>query len=179
MRFDTPGPLLLDLWSRLSRLPGGRRVFSWLLGRMVPYSGTVRARVVSLAPGEVELLLPDRWRVRNHLASVHAVALVNLGELASGLAITTALPEGVRGIPVRLETEFVRKARGDIVAHARFLAGEIGGDTDVTLQVPLLDAEDEVVATVTATWRIRRDPANSEQATRLEGVVPSPGANNG
>ncbi len=156
MRFDTPGPLLLDLWSRLSGIPGGPRLFSWLLGRLVPYSGTVRARVMSLAPGEVEVRLPDRRRVRNHLASVHAVALVNLGELASGLAITTALPDGVRGIPIRLETEFVKKARGDILARARFVSGEIGDDANVTLQVPLTDPDDQLVARVTATWRLRR-----------------------
>lgn len=155
MRFDTPGPLLLELWSRLSRLPGGRRLYSWLLGRLVPYSGSIRARVVTLLPGEVELLLPDRRRVRNHLASVHAVALVNLGELASGLAITTALPPGVRGIPVQLEAEFVRKARGDITAHTRFLAPRLDGDTAVTLQVPMHDPEGELVARVTATWRLR------------------------
>ena len=161
MRFDTPGPLLLDLWSRLSGWPGGTRAFSWLLGRMVPYTGTVRARVVSLAPGEVELLLRDRRGVRNHLASVHAVALVNLGELASGLAITTALPPGVRGIPVRLDTEFVRKARGDISAHARFVPGPIDGETSVTLQVPLVDEQGELVARVTATWRLRAETAQA------------------
>ena len=155
MRFDTPGPLLLDLWSRLARLPLGPRVFSWILGRIVPYSGTVRARVVSLAPGEVELVLRDRRRVRNHLASVHAVALVNLGELASGLAITTALPTGVRGIPTRLDTEFLKKARGTITARARFLVTPPPGESDATLQVPLTDDRGELVARVTATWRLR------------------------
>jgi acyl-coenzyme A thioesterase PaaI-like protein len=167
VRFDTPGPLLLDLWSRLSRLPAGARLFSWVLGRMVPYSGTVRPRVVTLAPGEVEVLLPDRRRVRNHLASVHAVALVNLGELASGLAITTALAEGVRGIPIRLETEFLKKARGDITAHARFIAGPVGDDTDVTLQVPLVDRENELVARVTATWRLRGEWPRTETPPRV------------
>jgi len=142
---------------------------------MVPYSGSVRARVVSLAPGEVELLLPDRRRVRNHLASVHAVALVNLGELASGLAITTALPDCVRGIPVRLESEFLKKARGDITAHARFLPAPIDQDTDVTLQVPLVDPGGELVARVTATWRLRGESSPSQAATHAADVAnPSP-----
>lgn len=136
-------------------VPGGTRIFSWLLGRLVPYSGSVGARVVTLDPGEVEVRLRDRRRVRNHLESVHAVALVNVGELASGLAILTALPPGVKGIPIRLDTEFVRKARGDIVVRARFVPPEIEGERDVVLQVPLHDASGELVARVTATWRLR------------------------
>lgn len=158
VRLDSPGPLLVRAWSRLAGLPGGPRVFSWLLGRLVPYTGSVGARVVALEPGEAEVRLRDRRRVRNHLASVHAVALVNVGELASGLAILTALPPGVRGIPIRLDTEFVRKARGDITARARFVPPDVTGDTDVVLQVPLHDASGELVARITATWRLRASP---------------------
>lgn len=91
---------------------------------------------------------------------MHAVALVNLGELASGLAITTALADGVRGIPIRLDAEYFAKARGDLHASAHFVPPPIEGDTDVTLQVPIRDGGGETVALVTATWRLRA-PADS------------------
>jgi len=169
MRFDTPGPLALRMWSRLSGVPGGRALFSWLLGRMIPYTGTVGARVEALSPGRADVLLRDRRRVRNHLASVHAVALVNLGELASGLAITTALPPGVRGIPVRLEAEYLAKARGDLSASAHFVPPPIEGDTEVTLQVPIRNGSGDTVARVTAVWRLRAPadhPATADAAPR-------------
>ena len=154
MRFDTPGPLLLRLWRRLAPLPGGRWLFSRLVGVLVPYSGTIRARVDLLEEGHAELHLRDRRRVRNHLASVHAVALVNLGELAGGLAVVTALPPGVRGIPIRIETEYLRKARGPLRAVGRFVLPPLADDEEATIQVPIRDASDEVVARVTATWRL-------------------------
>ena len=93
----SPGRRLLALWRRLAPLPFGAQLFAWVFGRAVPYSGALGALVRHLEPGRVRLELRDRRAVRNHLNSVHAVALANLGEMASGLAMTTALPEGARG----------------------------------------------------------------------------------
>lgn len=164
MRFDTPGPLLLRLWQRLRPLPGGRLLFSRLLGILVPYSGTIRAGVTTLEEGHAEVSLRDRRRVRNHLASVHAVALVNLGELAGGLAVVTALPPDVRGIPVRLDTEYLRKARGTLHAVGRFVPPPVDEGGEAIVQVPIRDATGEIVARVTATWSLSRRTAASEVA---------------
>lgn len=150
-----PGTRLLRLWRRLSPLPGGRTVFSWLLGRTVPYSGTLGARVLALEPGRAEVRLDERRRVRNHLRSVHAVALTNLGELATGLAVVTALPPGVRGIVTSLTSEYHQKARGRLRAVAAWqppsmlaLPAEARVSTEIT------DATGRTVATVSTVWRL-------------------------
>lgn len=152
-----PGHRLLSLWRTLQPLPGGRRVFATLLARMVPYTGSIGARVLELEPGRVTVALADRRRVRNHLGSVHAVALVNVGELATGLSILTALPPGIRGIVTGLSAEYVRKARGPLTAHADVRALELPrltGRRDIEAIAEIRDAAGEPVARVTARWRL-------------------------
>jgi len=150
----SPGQRVLALWRRLAPLPFGGRLFMFAFGRMVPYSGALGARVISLEPGHVLLSLPDRRGVRNHLNSVHAIALANLGELASGLAMTTALPPGVRSIVTGLSIEYGKKARGLLTAEGHVTVPAVTADVEHDVRAEIRDAAGEVVATVTVRWRL-------------------------
>lgn len=153
-----PGPRLLALWRRLAPLPGGRWLFSRLLGRMVPYSGTIGARVTALEPGAVRVEIENRRRLRNHLSSVHAVALINLGELASGLATLTALSPGVRGIVVGLTAEFAKKARGRLVAESRSAPPAVTQPAEHFAIATIRDTSGDEVARIVARWRLSPSP---------------------
>jgi uncharacterized protein (TIGR00369 family) len=149
---EAPGAAIGRWWNRLSRLPFGRTLFSIVIGRTAPYTGTMGARVDTLEPGHARWILRDRRRVRNHLQSIHAVALVNLAEVTSGTAMLMALPAGTRGIVTALSITYVKKARGTLVAESRCVVPAVSGPTPVEVHAEIRDAANDVVAHATVTW---------------------------
>jgi len=153
-RSRSPGRALRNAWSRLSPLPGGRWLFGRLLSRMVPYTGTIRPRFLEIAPGVARVAMRDRRAVRNHLQSVHAIALANLAEVASGVAMIVALPDDVRGIPIRLSIDFVKKARGELIAECRCEVPAVYTPIEIDLHPEIRDASGDVVARASVRWRL-------------------------
>lgn len=113
---DSSRNMIKAAWDVLSGVPGGKVVFSRLVGRMAPYTGTIHATVTVLRSGYAEVQMHDRRGVRNHLDCVHAVALANLGELAGNVALAYSLPDDARFIVSGMEIEYLKKARGTITA---------------------------------------------------------------
>ncbi len=113
------GQPLLGWWRRLNGLPGGKWAFSRLLGFMIPYTGSIRPRVLELEPGFARVRIRDRRRLRNHLSSIHAIAQLNLAEFCTGLAMTSQLSPGGRAIITGLSMEYLKKARGTLTGECR------------------------------------------------------------
>jgi acyl-coenzyme A thioesterase PaaI-like protein len=149
-----PASVLIKWWQRLHQLPGGKWFFARMLARAIPYTATISPKVEVVEPGFARVELEDRRRVRNHLNSIHAIAIANLGELCSGLAITSLLPAHVRGIPTALHIDYHRKARGRLVATSRSAAPDVSKPSDHQVVCNIADSSGEEVATVTATWRL-------------------------
>jgi acyl-coenzyme A thioesterase PaaI-like protein len=151
---DSQGGRLRNAWARLAGIPGGRALFSFLFGRAIPYSGTVRPRILELSPGRAVIAIRERRGIRNHLRSVHAVALANVLEMSTGLAMTFGMPEDARAIMVRLEIEYMKKARGRLVATATCTSPATNEVQDVRVTSEVRDEAGDVVAKGHGTWRV-------------------------
>jgi uncharacterized protein (TIGR00369 family) len=153
---SAPGERVRALWRRLSGKPGGKALFSFLFGRIAPYTGSLgSARVEALEPGFCRVSLRDRRRVRNHLNSVHAMALANLAEAASGLAVVVALAPGVQGIVTGFTIAYLKKARGRLVAECRVAVAAVTVEREQEADITITDSAGDVVARATAKWRLR------------------------
>ena len=147
------GDELLTRWRKASRSRLGRLAFSRALGAAVPYTGSIRPEVLSLDAGRAEVGMNDRRRVRNHLKSVHAVALVNLGEVASGLALLTGLPPTLRGIVKGLSIEYHKKARGLLeVTSECEPPSSLSENTEFLASAEARDSEGDIVSSISVTW---------------------------
>ena len=136
-------------WDRLNGLPGGKILFSKAVGLFAPYTGSIDARIDEMRPGHARVRMRDRRRVRNHLQSIHAIALVNLAELTGNLALIAGLPEQARFIVTGISIDYVKKARGEIVATADAEVVTGTEKKEVVIAVRLEDKSGALVAKAT------------------------------
>ena len=146
--------MLLTLWERLRDKPLGKKIFSRAVGMMAPYTGSIRAEVVAFERGHSRVQMRDRKRLRNHLRSVHAVALMNLGEVTTGLAAMSLVPTGGRGIVTDLAMEYRKKSRGTITCECHAALPPGTGKIDAVVEGILRDESGDTVAIARAQWRL-------------------------
>ena len=128
-------------WEALRGLPGGRWLFSRIVGRVAPYSGSIRAEVVELRAGYAEARMRDRRRLRNHLRCLHAIALANLAEFTGNLALAYSIPGNARFIVTRIGMEYFHKARGTITAVCSSTMPSDNTEREVEIVIELRDAQ--------------------------------------
>lgn len=103
---------LLAMYRRFTRWPLGRWLFSRAVCWKAPYFSTISPLITVLETGRCEAVFADRRRVRNHLGTVHAIALCNLAELTAGVMTDASLPTGMRWIPKGMTVQYLKKAKG-------------------------------------------------------------------
>lgn len=126
---------------------------------------TVGARLLTVAPGEVEIDLPFRDDLTQHHGFVAAAVLTGIVDVACGYAAMTLMPAGASVLTIEYKVNFLSPAQGDrMLARAKVIRP---GRT-VTVcsgDVLAIDAgREKVVATMLATMAtVTRDvrPAES------------------
>lgn len=147
--------MILDYWKKFSKYPGGKLIFGWLLGFYIPYSGSITAEILELEQGYAKVLMRDRRRLRNHLHSLHAAALMNFAELTSGLAFISGLGEKMQGIVTNFEMEYLKKGRGDLIAECKSEFVGVQQEQKCLVEAIIRDHTQDIVARGKATWLVR------------------------
>ncbi|MCW9035211.1 MAG: DUF4442 domain-containing protein [Rhodospirillales bacterium] len=144
---------LLKKWKTFTSLPFGRWVFGQAIGFLVPYTGTIGPRVEELRYGYARASFRDRRKVRNHLKSVHAIAMINLAEMVCSLAISTIQPKDGRWIVRGMDIEYIKKGRGRITAECTPPDVDWTKEMDLTGEVLLKDPAGDTVAIAHTRWK--------------------------
>ncbi len=153
---SSPSFLIKNTWPKLNKIPGGNVIFSKIVGQVIPYTGSISPIIQKIEDGFVSILMRDRKAVRNHLNSIHAIALANVGEFTTGLSIISQLEGNAKAIIVKIEIEYLKKARGDLTSEAMFkIPKTLTEDTDFKVTADIKDLQNNVVCKVHATWRVR------------------------
>ena len=89
----------------------GRWIFSLLVSLNATYTFSIGFFIEKLKPGYCLVSMRDSFWVRNPFKSIHAVALANLGELASGLAVLSLLEQNPKqkGIVTLISAKYLKK----------------------------------------------------------------------
>uniref|UniRef100_A0A6T8PQ54 Thioesterase domain-containing protein n=1 Tax=Hemiselmis andersenii TaxID=464988 RepID=A0A6T8PQ54_HEMAN len=144
-----------ELFIFMSSLPGGRFIFNRLLLWITStYTETVRPTVTKLTPSGATVFVDNQVWMRNPFNSIHALALGNLAEMSTGLAVICATQhrKGVRAIPTRINLEYLKKARGRITATSKVALPSVSGPYDCVAE--LTNSQGEVVCKGTVTWQV-------------------------
>ncbi len=153
---ESPGEKILANWKKLKDKPFGKKLFSHMVGRMAAYTGSIKALITDLKPGHCHAFLKERKSNKNHLRSIHAVALINLGEVTSGLAVLSGMSSQIRGILTKMEMEYIKKAKGNLTAQCNCEIPEVKDELKYQVQTTIKDSSGDVVAVGTFYWLLSR-----------------------
>jgi acyl-coenzyme A thioesterase PaaI-like protein len=138
----------MSTYKTLERLPLGRRVFSVAYQFAAPYFLTIPASLTDVAPGEAHARMRQTPWVRNHLGTVHAIALCNLAEYTMGAVAEATIPPTHRWVPKGMTVEYKAKARGTMDATATLqLPARLTDRSELPVDVVVADRGGEVVFT--------------------------------
>lgn len=151
-----PTNSIQSAYNVLKNKPFGLAIMSRIIGWKIPYTGSIAAKIEVLEPGFARISMKDRRRIRNHLNSIHAIALMNLGEFSTGLSVHYDLSQDCRAILTKLSMEYLKKARGKLIAEARCEKFDQIDKKEITVKAHIYDASKTIVAVATATWLISR-----------------------
>lgn len=140
-------------------------VFSRLMQEVIPFNRPHGISVVELSPSNCKVYLPEKYRNKNHLRTMHACAIATAAEYVSGLNVVQAFEmEKYRLIMSRIEVDYFRRPNGFCTAesgidkdHILQINRELDADgvSEFSLVSSVSDSENETVAVATIYWQVK------------------------
>ena len=134
-----------DAWNRLERVPGGKLLYSRMVGRLAPYTGSMGAVVQEL----------ERRVLPNHAGGPQGGAKPPVvhprgrtgepGRDDGELALGYSLPDDARFIVAGMGLDYVKKARGTITGECRTPPIDSSAKQEYQINVTLRDEGGDVV----------------------------------
>ena len=135
----------LGIWRRLSGVPLGRWLFSRAVCLRAPYFGSISPLLLEVEPERVVARVRKRRKVKNHIGTVHALAIGNLCELCAGVLMEAAIPGDRRWIPKGMTIRYLAKAATDVIATARLPETDWTAGESIPVDVSVLDESGQEV----------------------------------
>lgn len=127
------------------------------IGSVVPFVGTAGLDFEKMTCEEVVVNIPNKKKIQNHIAQVHAAASVLLAETASGMVLGMNIPDDKLPLMKNLGAKFIKRSTGAQKAIATLTAEQIKSiretdKGDVNIAVKLIDSTGEEVVLTEMIW---------------------------
>lgn len=86
-----------------------------------PMMATLGAELVHVARGAVHIAIDNAAGVRQQHGFIHGGALITIADSAAGYAAMSTVPPGTEVLTIECKTNFLRPARGRVVAEGRVI----------------------------------------------------------
>lgn len=152
-------PSTLDIYNKITPLPQGRRLFSFLFARKAPYFASVHPRVEEMKPNLGQVVIPKRRSVQNHIGTVHAIAACNGLEAAMGLLAEATCPADMRWLPKGMDVKYLAKSNTDLTCIAETTEADWAAAPDVPVRVKAVTTDGTVTVEGTIhLWVVPKKP---------------------
>lgn len=152
--------IMLDIktvYDKMSILPERlkNKAFSKVMGIVIPFSAKSKFDIEKLKEGYMRVSIPYIKSNMNHIKTHHALAMSELGELATGVCLAYSLPKNSQVILKSLNTEYLKKGKGKLTVEAEFDLNEIKDRGDAVFDVEIKNKSKETVAKAQYVWHYR------------------------
>lgn len=144
---------------KLESVPGflRARFRNRTIGKVVPFVGTAGLEFEKMTCDEVIVNIPNKKKVQNHIAQIHAAASVLLAETASGMVLGMNIPDDKLPLMKNLGAKFIKRSQGAQKAIATLSPEQIKSireveKGEVNIAVKLVDSTGEEVVLTEMIW---------------------------